>query len=178
MPSLFKTFRSAEVWPSLIMTLSFIAISPAIAAQSVPLTLAHHTAPNFSRQDVSNKQTIRLVAFHGKVVLLNFWATWCEPCLTEMPAFNEWQKQYGSHNFQVIGVSMDDAPANVVSTVARLKLNYPVLMGDEHLGAAYGGILGLPVTFLIDRHGRVQARYENADVAIIKRNVQRLLDLR
>lgn len=168
MPSFFRTLR---------ITLSLIAISPAIAAQSGPSALAHYTAPNFSRQDVRNRQTIRLAAFHGDVVLLSFWATWCEPCLAEMPAFNEWQKQYGSHHFQVIGVSMDDAPANVVSTVARLKLNYPVIMGDEHLAAAYGGILGLPVTFLIDRDGRVQARYENAELASIQRDIQRLLDL-
>lgn len=178
MPSFFRTVRWDQVWRYLLITVSFLAASPAIAAQSVPSVLTHHPAPNFSRQDLQSKKTIRLVAFRGKVVLLNFWATWCGPCLTEMPAFNEWQKQYGSGNFQVIGVSMDDAPANVVSTVAKLKLNYPVLMGDEHLGAAYGGILGLPVTFLIDRRGRVQARYEDADIASIQRNVQRLLESR
>jgi cytochrome c biogenesis protein CcmG/thiol:disulfide interchange protein DsbE len=162
----------------LLMALSFIAINPVIAAQSVPSTLAHHAAPNFSRQEIRNNKTIRLDAFRGKVVLLNFWATWCAPCLTEMPAFSGWQKQYGSRTFQVIGVSMDDEATNVVSTVNRLKLNYPVLMGDEHLGAAYGGVLGLPVTFLIDRHGRVQARYENADLVGMKRDLKRLLDSR
>jgi cytochrome c biogenesis protein CcmG/thiol:disulfide interchange protein DsbE len=162
----------------LLMALSFIAINPVIAAQSVPSTLVHHAAPNFSRQDIRSSKTIRLDAFRGKVVLLNFWATWCAPCLTEMPAFSEWQKQYGSRTFQVIGVSMDDEAINVVSTVNRLKLTYPVLMGDEHLGAAYGGVLGLPVTFLIDRHGRVQARYENADLVGMKRDLKRLLDSR
>jgi cytochrome c biogenesis protein CcmG/thiol:disulfide interchange protein DsbE len=176
MRSLSGTFPSDRVWPFLIMTLCTIALGPAITAQSVPSTLLQHTAPDFSLQDLSNNKTIRLVDFRGKVVLLNFWATWCAPCLTEMPAFNQWQKQYGSGNLQVIGVSMDDAPADVVSLVARLKLNYPVVMGDEYLGAAYGGILGLPVTFLIDRRGRVQARYENAEIASIKRNMQRLLE--
>jgi cytochrome c biogenesis protein CcmG, thiol:disulfide interchange protein DsbE len=78
----------------------------------------------------------------------------------------------------VIGVSMDDEAASVVSTIDRLKLTYPVVMGDEHLGAAYGGVLGLPVTFLIDRHGRVQARYENADLVSMKRDLKRLLDSR
>jgi cytochrome c biogenesis protein CcmG, thiol:disulfide interchange protein DsbE len=173
----FRTFRSDGVWPSLVMAVAILSVNPEIAAQTVPSTLAHHTAPDFSRRDVSNKQIIRLAAFHGKVVLLNFWATWCAPCLTEMPSFNEWQNQYGSENFQVIGISMDDAPAEVVAAVTRLKLNYPVLMGDERLGAAYGGILGLPVTLLIDRRGKLQARYENADLALIQRNVQRLLDL-
>jgi cytochrome c biogenesis protein CcmG/thiol:disulfide interchange protein DsbE len=162
----------------LLLTLSFIAISPVITAQSVPSTLLHHAAPRFSRQDISSNKTIQLDAFRGKVVLLSFWATWCAPCLTEMPAFREWQKQYGSRTFQVIGVSMDDEATNVVATIDRLKLFYPVLMGDEELGVAYGGVLGLPVTFLIDRHGRVQARYENADLASMKRDLQRLLDSR
>jgi cytochrome c biogenesis protein CcmG/thiol:disulfide interchange protein DsbE len=77
----------------------------------------------------------------------------------EMPKFAEWQKQYGSRNFQVIGISMDDDAPEVIATVSRLKLNYPVVMGDEYLGAAYGGVLGLPVTFLIDRDGKIQDRY-------------------
>lgn len=178
MSSFLRTVRWDEVWPYLVITVVFIATSPAIGAQTVPSALAHHSAPNFSRRDLNTKKTIRLAAFRGKVVLLNFWATWCDPCLTEMPAFNEWQKQYGPENFQVIGVSMDDAPTSVVSTLAKLKINYPVVMGDEHLGAAYGGILGLPVTFLIGRRGRVEARYESVDVPNIKRNVQHLLEAR
>jgi cytochrome c biogenesis protein CcmG/thiol:disulfide interchange protein DsbE len=162
----------------LLITFSFVATHPAVVAQSMPSNLSHHTAPNFSHRDISDNNTIQLDSYHGKVVLLNFWATWCAPCLAEMPVFNEWQRQYGSRNFQVFCVSMDDEMASVASTVARLKLTYPVLMGDEYLGAAYGGIMGLPVTFLIDRQGRVQARYEDADLASIKRNVERLLDLR
>jgi cytochrome c biogenesis protein CcmG, thiol:disulfide interchange protein DsbE len=173
MLSFFSAIRSA-----LAVTLSFIVVNTVIVAQSVPSPLAHHTAPNFSLQDVSNKKIIRLADFRGKVVLLNFWATWCAPCLTEMPTFSEWQKQYGSRIFQVIGVSMDDEATDVVPMIDRLKPVYPVLMGDEHLGAAYGGILGLPVTFLIDRQGRVQARYENADLVNMKRDLERLLGLR
>ena len=173
MPSFFGTIRLV-----LALAFSFTAINLVTAAQSVPSPLAHHAAPNFSRQDVSNKKTIRLADFQGKVVLLNFWATWCAPCLTEMPAFSEWQKKYGSRTFQVIGVSMDDESTDVVPTIDRMKLNYPILMGDEHLGAAYGGIMGLPVTFLIDRQGRVQARYENVDLVRMKRDLKRLLGLR
>jgi cytochrome c biogenesis protein CcmG, thiol:disulfide interchange protein DsbE len=162
--------------PLLLALIFFVGtVHPGIAAQAVPSTLARHPAPNFSRQDVSSKRTIRLADFRGKVVLLNFWATWCAPCLTEMPEFREWQRQYGSSRFQVIGVSMDDDSTDVISTVDRLKIDYPVLMGDEHLGAAYGGVMGLPVTFLIDRKGRVRARYENADPATMKRDLERLL---
>jgi cytochrome c biogenesis protein CcmG/thiol:disulfide interchange protein DsbE len=133
-----------------------------------------HAAPNFSRADLSQRKIV-LNSFRGKVVLLNFWATWCEPCLTEMPTFVEWQKQYGSGNFQVIGISMDDAAAEVIATVSRLKLNYPVVMGDEYLGAAYGGVLGLPVTFLIDRDGKIKARYQAAPLTRMNRDIQNLL---
>ena len=133
-----------------------------------------HAAPNFSRRGLDHRKIV-LSSYRGKVVLLNFWATWCEPCLTEMPTFVEWQKQYGSENFQVIGISMDDATPDVIATVSRLKLNYPVVMGDEYLGAAYGGVLGLPVTFLIDRDGKIQARYQGASLTQINSDIQKLL---
>jgi cytochrome c biogenesis protein CcmG/thiol:disulfide interchange protein DsbE len=95
-----------------------------------------------------------------------------------MPTFVEWQKQYGSTNFQVIGISMDDAAPEVIATVSRLKLNYPVLMGDEYLGAAYGGVLGLPVTFLIDRDGKIRARYQAASPTQVNSDIQSLLQSR
>jgi cytochrome c biogenesis protein CcmG/thiol:disulfide interchange protein DsbE len=133
-----------------------------------------HAAPNFSRSDLSHRKIV-LSSYRGKVVLLNFWATWCEPCLMEMPTFVEWQKQYGSGNFQVIGISMDDATPEVITTVSRLKLNYPVLMGDEYLGTDYGGVLGLPVTFLIDRDGKIQGRFQGDPLTRINSDIQHLL---
>ncbi len=133
-----------------------------------------HAAPNFSRSDLSHRKIV-LSSYRGKIVLLNFWATWCEPCLIEMPTFVEWQKRYGPGDFQVIGISMDDATPEVIATVSRLKLNYPVVMGDEYLGADYGGVLGLPVTFLIDRAGKIQARYQGDSLTRINSEIQRLL---
>ncbi len=141
------------------------------------LPLAAQTAPDFSRPDLSHRK-IALSAYRGKIVLLNFWATWCAPCLTEMPTFVEWQKQFGPQNFQVIGISMDDAAPEVIATVSKLKLNYPVLMGDEHLGDAYGGILGLPVTFLIGRDGKIQARYQADSLTRIHSDIQNLMQPR
>jgi cytochrome c biogenesis protein CcmG, thiol:disulfide interchange protein DsbE len=159
----------------LILSLLLIPFRAQPAAQ----TRSHgaaigRSAPNFSRAGL-NQDKVELRSYRGKVVLLNFWATWCGPCLIEMPAFMEWQKQYGSEKFQVIGVSMDDEPAEVIAAVSRLKLNYPVLMGDEYLGDAYGGVLGLPVTFLIDRNGKIQARYGDAPLARIKSDLQTLM---
>jgi thiol-disulfide isomerase/thioredoxin len=127
----------------------------AFAAQS----LLNKKAPEFARQDL-NGRALDLESFRGKVVLLNFWATWCAPCRVEMPVFAEWQHRYGPQGLQVIGISMDDDAAPARRLVARLKLDYPVVMGDEALGELYGEVLGLPLTFLIDRNGVVRASYQ------------------
>lgn len=132
-------------------------------------------APGFSRLDLGHRR-VDLGSYRGKVVLLNFWATWCGPCRVEMPYFVDWQKQYGPARFQVIGMSMDDASPEVVAFLAKTKLNYPVVMGDEAIGAAYGGVLGLPVTFLIDRKGNIRARYQGAiDPVQVKKAIEDLL---
>ena len=149
-------------------------VSPLAAQTAIHGTGVGHTAPNFSRSDLSHRKIV-LSSYRGKIVLLNFWATWCEPCLMEMPSFVEWQKQYGSGNFQVIGISMDDATPEVITTASRLKLNYPVLMGDEYLGADYGGVMGVPVTFLIDREGKIQGRYQGDSLTRINSDIQHLL---
>jgi cytochrome c biogenesis protein CcmG/thiol:disulfide interchange protein DsbE len=158
-----------------LLVLSPLLLLFASAAQTATHgTGIGHAAPNFSRPDLSHRKIV-LSSYRGKIVLLNFWATWCEPCLLEMPTFVEWQKQYGSKDFQVIGISMDDATPEVIATVSRLKLNYPVLMGDEYLGDDYGGVLGLPVTFLIGRDGKIQARYQGDPLTRINNDIQHLL---
>jgi cytochrome c biogenesis protein CcmG/thiol:disulfide interchange protein DsbE len=175
-----RTGRSSTLASFLFLSrLLLLLIAPMIPLLLVAQTSTGgvgvgHSAPNFSRVDLTHRKIV-LSSYRGKIVLLNFWATWCEPCLTEMPTFVEWQKEYGSGNFQVIGISMDDAAPEVIATVSRLKLNYPVLMGDEYLGADYGGVLGLPVTFLIDRDGKIQARYQGTSLPRIHRDIQNLL---
>ena len=77
-----------------------------------------------------------------------------------MPSFVAWQRKYGQRGLQVIGISMDDDPALVRQAYRKLKLNYPVAMGDVKLGDLYGGVLGLPITFLIDRHGVIRAEFQ------------------
>ena len=138
-------------------------------------TLLHKKAPRFIRTDLEHKR-LDLNNYRGKVVLLNFWATWCAPCKVEMPRFVEWQKQYGPRGLQLIGISMDDDPALVRKAYGELRLNYPVAMGDEKLGELYGGILGLPVTFLIDSHGKIAAQYQGeTDLDRIELQLQSLL---
>jgi cytochrome c biogenesis protein CcmG, thiol:disulfide interchange protein DsbE len=122
-------------------------------------SLIGKSAPQFARRDL-NGRTVDLRSLRGKVVLLNFWATWCAPCQSELPVFNSWQRSYNPRGFQVIGISMDDDADSARSLVNRLRLDYPVAMGDAKLGVRYGGVLGLPKTFLIGRDGKVQAEFQ------------------
>jgi thiol-disulfide isomerase/thioredoxin len=152
---------------------ALLAVSPLLAQE--PDSLLHEPAPQFARMDLDHER-VDLSAYRGRVVLLNFWATWCVPCQTEMPRFVEWQKRYEPEGLQIIGVSMDDDAEQVMALVRKRPLNYPVIMGDSELGMQYGGVLGLPVTFLIDRQGRIAARFKGGtNLAAMKREVERLL---
>jgi peroxiredoxin len=132
-------------------------------------------APDFSRPDLAG-HPVDLAAYRGKPVLLNFWASWCGPCLEEMPQFVLWQQNYRPLGLQIIGVSMDDGPAPVKRLLARHPVNYPVLMGDASLGERFGGVLGLPLTYLIDPAGRIVARYQGGgDLAKMKVDIEALL---
>ena len=156
----------------LLLGACFAAGAPtAFAAES----LLNKKAPEFTRKDL-NGVNLDLAGFRGKVVLLDFWASWCAPCLVEMPRFAQWQRRYGPQGLQVIGISMDDDPALARKLYARLKLNYPVAMGDEELGHLYGGVLGLPLTFLIDRNGEVRAQFRGEpDLKAIEARLKALL---
>ncbi|MBI4442622.1 MAG: TlpA family protein disulfide reductase [Acidobacteria bacterium] len=110
-------------------------------------------ATNFELVDFDGKP-IRRADFQDKVLLVNFWATWCAPCIIEIPWFIEFQKQYGPSGFEVIGISMDDElNQQVKDFVKEHEMNYTVVMGDMEVAEAFGGIIGLPTTFLIDRKG-------------------------
>ena len=136
---------------------------------------SHSVAPDFSLTDL-NGQPLNLASYRGKVVLLDFWATWCTPCRAEIPHFIEFQNNYSGQGFQVIGISMDDDLKPVQPFYKEFKMNYPVALGSDKLAQSYGGILGLPVTFLIDRDGRIAAKYVGAvDINTIDQAVKALL---
>ena len=112
-------------------------------------------APDFLLKD-SNGGTVKLSDYRGKVVLLNFWATWCAPCKIEIPWFIEFEQQYKNKGFEVLGVATDDEGWSVVKPyITERKMNYRVVLGSDSVESAYGGIEALPTTFVIDQEGRI-----------------------
>jgi len=149
-------------------------IAPAVRSQ-VNSPGEHPFAPNFSLTDISGKK-LSLSDYKGKVVLLDFWATWCGPCRIEIPGFVNLQNRYGSQGLVVIGISMDDGPEPVVEFYRQFRMNYPVAMDNDRLGELYGGILGLPTTFLIGRDSRIYAKHVGAtDLALFEEEIKELL---
>jgi thiol-disulfide isomerase/thioredoxin len=144
-------------------------------ASGADAAMAREDAPDFVRPDVAG-HPVQFRSYHGKVVLLTFWASWCEPCRAEAPIFSAWQEKYHGRGLQIIGVSMDDDPAAAAAFVATLNLSYPNVIGDAELGRLYGGVLGLPTAFLIDPAGRIVARYRGeVDFHSVEAAIQRLL---
>jgi peroxiredoxin len=116
-------------------------------------------APDFTLQD-SNGATVSLADYRGKVVLLNFWATWCGPCKIEIPWFMEFEQQYKNKGFEVLGVSMDDDGWEAVKPyITEKKMNYRVVLGNDSVAKDYGGIDALPTTFVINQDGKIVASH-------------------
>lgn len=115
--------------------------------------------PSWELTDLQG-QPVRSADFEGKVVILDFWATWCPPCLKEIPGFIELQERYGEAGLVVVGVSLDEGgPATVAPFVSKEGINYPVVMGDSAIVEAFGGIESIPTTFVIDRDGQILKRH-------------------
>jgi peroxiredoxin len=151
------------------------AISPArVPAADTPAS-ARQAAPNFTLTD-SKGAAVKLSDYKGKVVLLDFWATWCYGCGLEIPWFVEYQKKYKDSGLAVIGVSMDDDGWPVVRPFIEAKeINYAVVLGNPDLAKLYK-VKNMPVTLLIDREGKIAESYFGmVDRAACEAKIQSLL---
>jgi cytochrome c biogenesis protein CcmG/thiol:disulfide interchange protein DsbE len=116
-------------------------------------------APEFDLKGADGGR-VKLANYQGKVVLVNFWATWCGPCKVEIPWFVEFQRTYKDRGFTVVGLSVDEDGWNAVKPYAeRRKINYPTAIVNQQLLESYGGVSSLPTTFVVDQKGRIAAAH-------------------
>lgn len=115
--------------------------------------------PQFSFSSLDGK-TVAMKDLASKVVIVDFWATWCGPCREEIPHLNELYSKLKGKGLEIVGVSMDTDGTDGVKDFAReFRIQYPIVMGDEKVAESFGGIIGLPTTFIIDRQGKVAKKY-------------------
>ncbi|HZP60950.1 MAG TPA: TlpA disulfide reductase family protein [Opitutaceae bacterium] len=160
---------------------SLFAAALAVALFVTPLRADPVTpaqpAPGWTLKDV-NGQPVSLSQFKGKVVVLDFWATWCPPCRSEIPGYVKLQEKYKGKGLVIIGVSVDqDGPAVVKKFVADFHMNYPVVMADDSVVQAYGNPDAIPTTFIIDRAGKIRDKKVGAmETADYEKILQQYLD--
>ena len=132
---------------------------------------------DFNIKDLEGKD-VPLSSYKGKVILLNFWATWCGPCKAEVPGFVELQQEYGKDGLVVVGYSVDDDATKARAFMNEYKINYPVLLGHgrEDVQDAFGPIWGIPASFIISRDGKVCKKHLGiAPKAVFEKEIKALL---
>lgn len=116
--------------------------------------------PDFSFPAVADGHKVDIRDYRGKVVLINYWATWCGPCIQEIPSLNSLHDEFGSQGFEVIGMSIDQGGERVVAKmIERAGIKYPIVISSRKLERQFGGVYGVPTSFLVDRSGNVLKRY-------------------
>jgi thiol-disulfide isomerase/thioredoxin len=124
-------------------------------------------APELTLKDLDGKE-VSLEQYRGKVVLVNFWATWCEPCQVEIPWLIEMQQKYSVQGFTILGIAMDEDGASIVTPWVQKErfdvngtksaMNYPIVIGNDAAADKFGGLLGYPTSVLISRDGKILKR--------------------
>jgi thiol-disulfide isomerase/thioredoxin len=181
----FRVTRTATLAALLVLMLSAtacVAEEKADAPSSEPKTFVDTStlkpAGDFKLLDVNGKPKT-LADYRGKVVIVDFWATWCGPCKASIPHLIELQNQYKEQGLEVVGISLDTTGPKAVSAFATgQKMNYTVLMGNDDVAAAYGGIKGIPVAFVVTQDGKIYRRYVGyRDKKVYDSDIRALLGL-
>jgi cytochrome c biogenesis protein CcmG/thiol:disulfide interchange protein DsbE len=170
--------------PALIPTVIALAALAIAADPAAPVRAvikpanARKLAPEFALKDSSGKM-VTLEKYRGKIVLLDFWATWCHGCKEEIPWFSDFERKYSTQGLAVVGVSLDDDGWKAVTPfLSTANIPYRIVVGDDPLAKKYG-IETMPDTFLIDRQGRIAAAYTGlVDKSDVESNIRTLLSTR
>jgi len=165
--------RTMVLLVSVFLMLSLAAGPQGCAASDS--SAARRPAADFQLTDL-NGNPFQLSSLRGKVVLIDFWATWCPPCRMEIPHFKELYDSYKGKGLEMIGLSIEADGGAVKSFVRSNGMTYPVALADAKLQQAYGGIRGIPTTFLVDKKGRVAKQlFGYNDKEVFEKDIQKLL---
>jgi len=115
--------------------------------------------PEFELRSALDGEVVKSKDFSGKVLLITFFATWCPPCRQEVPTLIQLQTDYESKGFSVIGLSVDKGKKVVAKTIKKEKINYPILMAKSKTARDFGGVVGIPISFLVNKQGIIVKRY-------------------
>jgi cytochrome c biogenesis protein CcmG/thiol:disulfide interchange protein DsbE len=150
---------------------------PGLHESQVRSAAERAAAPDFTLKDEDGR-SVQLSDYRGKVVLLNFWATWCGPCKIEIPWFVEFEREHKDQGFAVVGISMDgDGWQAVKPFISDAGINYRILMGNDSIAHLYGGVEALPTTFMIDRDGKIAAVHKGlVSKSIYENDLTQLLE--
>ena len=143
-----------QIFKSLLLIIVFLSFTQLFAQRKIENQTSSNKAPNFTLEDLNGKN-VKLSDFKGKVVIINFWATWCPPCKAEIPDFIELYKTYQKKGLVILGIALDNKE-KVVKFVKDNGINYPILMGNQEVSNLYGGISGIPTSFVVDRKGIIK----------------------
>jgi peroxiredoxin len=148
-----KSLRSLAIFNLLLVAGLWLALATQCGAQS---------APDFTLKDAVSGQNYSLKQFRGKVVVLNFYTYLCKPCREEMPALNQLDQEFKGQGLQVIGIGLASTAEQLRSLAQQLGTSYPVLVGTDETGKAYGNVEFVPTTFIIDRQGNINKKVTEA----------------
>jgi len=146
----------ASAWKKIVGLVAVVVVAGLVASAQAAVKV-----PDFALPAVQDQKVVDISKLRGKAVLINFWATWCGPCVQEIPSLISLQKEFGPQGLEVIGVSMDQGGEGAVQKViAKTGINYPVIMGNAQISRDFGGIFGIPASFLVDQSGTVRKRFD------------------